>query len=180
MQPTLVDPGASRAETPSYLGEIFTFGSELANEVWLEGCPRVKRARPHDLGLAVPAGVGVGDGDLEITRGQNRGYALAEGFHRMTSKKSSNTWLLFLRYQAQTERLYRRALEDFERLKALRHELPNEPILEAQPEPSEATCDTLPTDPIPPEDTVLTPPAPPAPPVRFRDDLSVDPNPSAP
>jgi hypothetical protein len=30
--------------------------------------------------------------------------------------------------------MYRRAVEEFNRLKALRHELPNEPICEAQPE----------------------------------------------
>ena len=107
----------------------------------------------------------VGGGDIEITQAQNRSYALAEGFHRMTSNKSSTTWALFLRYKVQTEREYRRAIEDFERLKALRHELPNEPISEAQPETNETVCDFLPTDPIPPQDPFLTPPpAPPGPP----------------
>ena len=62
--------------------------------------------------------------DIEITRAQNRNYALGEGFHRMA--KTANTWSLFLRYQAQAERHYRRAIEDFERLKALRPESPNE------------------------------------------------------
>jgi hypothetical protein len=57
-----------------------------------------------------------GDGDIEITRAQNR-----------------------IRYQAQAERHYRRAVEEFERLKALRQELPNEPISDAQPEPNETT-----------------------------------------
>ncbi len=71
-------------------------------------------------------------GDMEITKAQTRNYLLAEGFHRLI--KHSESWRMFLRYQSQTERLYRRALEDFERLKALRSELPNEPILEAQPE----------------------------------------------
>ena len=70
----------------------------------------------------------IGDGDIEITRAQNRNYALGEGFHRMV--RQSNCWSLFLRYQAQAERHYRRAVEEFERLKALRPELPNEPILE--------------------------------------------------
>jgi hypothetical protein len=68
----------------------------------------------------------VGDGDIEVTRAQNRNYALAEGFERMT--RTANTWSLFLRYQAQSERLYRRAVEDLERLQALRPNLPNEPI----------------------------------------------------
>jgi hypothetical protein len=106
----------------------------------------------------------VGDGDIEITQAQNRAYALAEGFHRMTSNKKSNTWALFLRYKVQTEREYRRAIEEFERLKALRNELPNGPIVEGQPEPNETPCDALPMDPIPPRDLFLTPqPRPPAP-----------------
>lgn len=50
----------------------------------------------------------VGDGDIQTTREQNRNYALAEGFQRMS--KTANTWALFLRYQAQSERLYRRAV----------------------------------------------------------------------
>ena len=85
----------------------------------------------------------------------------------MTSNKRSNTWPLFLRYKVLTEREYRRAIEEFERLKALRHELPNKPILEAEPEANETPCDPLPTDPIPPQDPVLTPPpAPPGPPAQ--------------
>ena len=39
----------------------------------------------------------------------------------------SNAFTLYLRYSAQAERQYRRAIEEFERLKALRPELPNEP-----------------------------------------------------
>jgi hypothetical protein len=68
----------------------------------------------------------VGDSDIEVTRAQNRNYALAEGFHRMA--KVANTWSLSLRYQAQAERLYRRAVEDWERVVSLRANLPNEPI----------------------------------------------------
>lgn len=41
--------------------------------------------------------------------------ALAEGFHRLA--RQANSWSLFLRYQAQAERLYRRAVEEFEGLK---------------------------------------------------------------
>ena len=67
-----------------------------------------------------------GDGDIEITRAQNRNYLLGEGFHRMTSK--SNSWSLFLRYYAQVERHYRRAVEEFERLQRLRSKPSNEPI----------------------------------------------------
>src|ERR1019366_1858683 len=91
--------------------------------------------------------------DNEITQSQNRNYLYAEGFHRLN--KYSNSFTLFLRYQAQTERLYRRAIEDFNRLKALRHELPNEPILDTQPEANE-TVNT-------PEPNPGNPPKPPSP-----------------
>ena len=73
--------------------------------------------------------------DNEITLAQNRNYLFAEGFHRLN--KYSNSFTLFLRYQAQTERLYRRAIEEFNRLKALHHELPNEPTTNTQPEANE-------------------------------------------
>ena len=78
-------------------------------------------------------------GGIEITRAQNQSYLVAEGFHQMT--KTSNSWALFLRYQAQAERQYRRALEEFDRLKPLREEIPNEPIEAPQPE------ETKPPDP---------------------------------
>ena len=48
----------------------------------------------------------VGGNDIEITRAQNRNFALADGFHRLARK--DNTFPPFLRYTAQTERLYRR------------------------------------------------------------------------
>ena len=64
--------------------------------------------------------------DINVTISQNRSLCLAVGFQRQSGK--SDTWKLFLRYQAQTERMYRRAVEEFDRLKALRHEFPNEPI----------------------------------------------------
>ena len=71
--------------------------------------------------------------NLEVTRAQNRNFCLAKGFSRLT--RDSPTWPIFLRYQAQTERLYRRAIEDFDRLKGLRPELPNEPQNEPTNEP---------------------------------------------
>jgi hypothetical protein len=67
----------------------------------------------------------VGAGEIEITRAQNRNLGIAEGFRRMT--RQSDSWSLMLRYQAQAERMYRRAIEDFDRLKVLRDEMPNEP-----------------------------------------------------
>jgi len=43
------------------------------------------------------------------------------------------SWKLMLRYQAQAERQYRRAIEDLARLQVLRHALPNEPTCLTQP-----------------------------------------------
>jgi hypothetical protein len=77
------------------------------------------------------------DEDHQIVKAQNRNYLLAEGFQRLF--KDSPAFTLFLRYQAQSERMYRRAIEEFERLKALRHELPNEPISDIEPEAGETT-----------------------------------------
>src|SRR5579863_9545278 len=70
--------------------------------------------------------------DIDATRAQNRTLCLAIGFQRVVRK--SECWKLFLRYQAQSERLYRRAIDEFQRLKALRPQLPNEPISELEPE----------------------------------------------
>ena len=92
-----------------------------------------------------------GTGDLEVTRAQNRNYLLAEGFHRIT--RQSNSWTLFLRYQAQAERQYRRAVEEFDRLKALRHELPNEPDCMLEPQPTTTTYTPTESNPIPPPST---------------------------
>ena len=98
-------------------------------------------------------------GDVEVTHAQNRNYVLGESFLRSTGK--SNAWTLFLRYQAQAERLYRRAIAEFERLKALREELPNEPISDPQPEETEPDTPKE-TDPSGAEGYVLAPPAPPS------------------
>ena len=84
-------------------------------------------------------------GDVEITRVQNRNWVLGEGFRRCVDQ--SNAWTLFIRYQTQAERQYRRAIEEIERLKALRPELPHEPILDAQPEVEEPLA-SQPNEPI--------------------------------
>ena len=47
--------------------------------------------------------------DIEITQAQNRNYLLGDGFHRLISQ--NNSFALLLRYQAQAERHYRRAIE---------------------------------------------------------------------
>ena len=73
-----------------------------------------------------------GLGRSEITLGQEHNFAIAESFSRMTLKP--HTFALFLRYQAQSERLHRRAIQEFDRLRALRSELEKEAI-EAIEEP---------------------------------------------
>jgi hypothetical protein len=99
---------------------------------------------------------------LDVTVGQNRSYWLAEGFNRRVAK-SNNSFVLVLRQQAQAERLYRRAIEEFDRLRA-RPQAPsippadkikNEPIPNPQPEETKA--------PVTPEAKSAEPPAAPLP-----------------
>ena len=119
-----------------------------------------------------------GNGDIEITRVQNRNFVLGEGFHRATQKP--HTWALFLRYQAQAERQYRRAIQELDRLRALRpdfekeetEEIPNEPISPIQPE-SPQPDPALQTNPIP--DELPHPQRP-----QFRPPAAPIPTPSAP
>ena len=103
-------------------------------------------------------------GDTEPGREQLRNFLLVEGFKRILAKSSA--FQLCARYSSQTERHYRRAVQDFDRLKALRPdpsgadlpvcvlpepEIPNEPVSEVQVEPT-APADTLDeTNPIRPE-----------------------------
>jgi len=106
------------------------------------------------------------DCDIPTTISQNRSLCLAVGFERVL--QHSDVWKIFLRYQAQTERLYRRAVEEFERLKALRAELPNEPIADIEPE--EIIPPKYPElDPNRPLDTSDTTPDP-----RERDEIATD------
>jgi len=70
--------------------------------------------------------------DIDVLREQNRNFILWEGFTRLM--RQSQDVLVFLRIQAQTERLYRRAAEDFERIRKLRKELPNQPNFQAEPQ----------------------------------------------
>ena len=95
-----------------------------------------------------------GLGKSAITLGQDHNFAIAESFYRLTQKP--HTWALFLRYQAQAERNYRRAIQEFERLRSLRSELESEEIAEIPNEPNSApqpeanNPDPLPeTNPIP-------------------------------
>jgi hypothetical protein len=65
---------------------------------------------------------------------QNRAFWLAFGFDQVN--RQSKIVPTFLRFQAQAERLYRRAVDDFHRLQRLRGQLPpendapNEPVVE--------------------------------------------------
>jgi hypothetical protein len=51
-------------------------------------------------------------------------HPLAGGVHCLAHQ--GDTWKAFLRYRAQAKRSYRLAIEEFGRLKALRHELRND------------------------------------------------------
>jgi len=83
------------------------------------------------------------------TLAQERNFRLADGLHRLASQ--SNSFALLLRYQAQAERQYRRAIEEFERLKALREKLRNE-ANSAETETNETTYSPCETNPMPPGD----------------------------
>ncbi len=103
--------------------------------------------------------------DIEVSQAQNRNYLLGDGFHRLI--RQNNSFALLLRYQAQAERQYRRAIEEFDRLKALQEELRNEPNF-AEPEQNEPLATSCETNPIPeppapgpwPLAPVIQPPAP--------------------
>jgi hypothetical protein len=109
---------------------------------------------------------------IDIPLDQHRAYWLAFGFHRYTGQ--SNIAATLLRFQAQAERLHRRAVEDFHRLLKLRDVLPPEKYQEpnepnsgpiAEPQPAENTAApvaALPDVPPPnepnPEPSPVTPP----------------------
>jgi hypothetical protein len=101
-------------------------------------------------------------GDEQPRLEQNGTYALATGMELMARR--GNVWSLFLRYQAQAERQYRRAVEEFERLKQLREEIPNEPISDPETIDPEAEMPS-PNEPIAPSPhtTQAPDPRPPAP-----------------
>ena len=109
--------------------------------------------RPMSVDLA-------GDGDIEIARAQNRNFAAAEGFRRIA--KESDNWALLIRFQTHAERQYRRAVEEFDRLKKLRPELPNEPGIGTGPEPPADLIMELTPEPAPwppPPAVPTTPPS---------------------
>ena len=99
---------------------------------------------------------------VDVTLEQGRAYWLAFGFNRYT--RQSPIASTFLRFQAQAERLYRRAVEDFDRLFKLRGQLPPEKYEEnepkADPQFAENTADP---DPAPAENPENEPKADPSP-----------------
>jgi hypothetical protein len=102
-------------------------------------------------------------GGGEPGREQVKNYLLAEGFRRSVGK--SNVIHLSMRYSAQSERLYRRAIADFDRINALGGA--GLPACALPETPSEPLSDqTNPIPPEPPQTEPLTPsePAPETPP----------------
>jgi len=69
--------------------------------------------------------------NFEITVQQNRNFLISEGMSRFDAR--SKDLVLFLRFQAQTERLYRRAIEELHRVRKLRNVLPSEPLDDPAP-----------------------------------------------
>jgi hypothetical protein len=108
---------------------------------------------------------------IEISLEQHRAYWLAFGFNCFT--RQSKIAATFLRFQAQAERLHRRAVDDFHRLLKLRGQLPPEkyedpiePKIEpiAATQPAENTVALIAGQPIPQpaNDPALQPPPTPA------------------
>jgi len=115
--------------------------------------------------------------DIRVERVQYRNYLAAEGLNIMS--KQSNAWSLLLRYQVQAERLYRRGLEEFERLKALRSEMPVEEIAnDIAPNEPEPTIEPLDRPRVTPSET--NPPDPPPPPAEPSEPTPARPAPAAP
>ncbi|MBV9503405.1 MAG: hypothetical protein JO323_00215 [Acidobacteriia bacterium] len=96
-------------------------------------------------------------GGVDIAVQQNRNYCLSEGLTRMA--RQSNTFSLFLRYQAQAERQYRRAVEDFERLRAQITSTDQPPAQQqkAQPSPHPHPAGPSPQSPEPIRPVALNP-----------------------
>ena len=98
--------------------------------------------------------------DIDVTKAQNRNLMLAEGFidaHRW----HHNPWTTFLRYQSQAERLYRRALDEFNRARAEAPTLPEpltEPLPDDQPAPDLYLRNEPNSDPNPLESQLLPDP----------------------
>jgi hypothetical protein len=95
---------------------LFTLGLERAME--MSGAPQI-------LNPEITNG-------SQVTAGQNPNFWMAVGFQQLNR---TSDWQIFLHYQAQAERLYRRAIEEFERIRALATSFPNKPSSNPIPNP---------------------------------------------
>jgi hypothetical protein len=86
---------------------------------------------------------------VECSFGQIRSHVIFSGLQRVL--RDSNAFALVLRYQAQAERQYRRAVEEFNRL---RSDCPNEPIHEPEPEQTKIETPAQ-NEPVPARDSAL-------------------------
>lgn len=73
-----------------------------------------------------------GEGFVHVTQQQKSTFWTAAGFDQLCR---SQDWQMFLRYQAQAERLYRRAVEAFDRLRAYRRPAPEQTTVEPETRP---------------------------------------------
>jgi len=104
---------------------------------------------------------------IDIPLDQHRAYWLAFGFNRYTGQ--SNIAATILRFQAQAERLHRRAVEDFHRLLKLRDVLPPEKHEASEPNPEPVAA------PQPTENAVA--PAAASPPAQPQNEPNAKPSP---
>jgi hypothetical protein len=104
-------------------------------------------------------------GDTEPGREQLRNFLLVEGFKRILAKSSA--FQLCARYSSQTERHYRRAVQDFDRLKALRPDPSGAdlpvcvpcPLPETAPDPPLDETNPIPSE-VPQSEGPAVPPSP--------------------
>jgi hypothetical protein len=95
---------------------------------FFSNCLDQAMCRPEDANLLERSELSKG---IEPAVEQHQTYWLAFGFNRYN--RQSNITAALLRFQAQAERLYRRAVEDFHRLLKLRDKLPPEKYVENEP-----------------------------------------------
>jgi hypothetical protein len=95
-------------------------------------------------------------GDPQVTNGQKSSFWMAAGF---CEANKTSVWQFFLRYQAQTERFYRHAVEEFERLRRHRGRAPEQTVVDPAPEPEPAAVRPPKTEPArPPRPEPASPP----------------------
>jgi hypothetical protein len=116
--------------------EAGLFSLSLEEVVPIEAAPRI--LTNHELTEG-----------LQVTAEQVHAYLTAFGFRRLSV--TTKTLPVFLRYQAQAERLYRRAAEELQRLRDLRPSLttppPDDPVSSSKIEPkNEPTTHTQPAE----------------------------------